>query len=124
MNESTILDGRYPKKYGIPQPHDNFVIYSPPIPSNNVPPVLNPVIPSYENEPQYLSGLMSDIFKANNVNYMTIGIFLLKIILFQKLLLLIAIYCIASLHWALKEQKDQKTKGRASSEEGKKFCIY
>lgn len=106
--------------------HDNFVIYSPHIPSNNVPPVLNPVIPSYENEPQYLTGLMSDIFKGNNVNYMTIGIFLLKIILFQKLLLLISVYCIASLHWAIKEHKDHKHKGkrRTSSEEGSKFNLF
>lgn len=84
---------------------------------------MNPVIPSYENEPQYLSGLLSDIFKANNVNYLTIGIFLVKIILFQKLLLVMAVYCIALLHYALKEYNSHKS--RTSSEEGKvRLNIY
>lgn len=123
-NQIDELDHNSLKTYDthLQYPHDKFIYYAPPKPSNNVPSVVNPVIPSYENEASYLSGLLSDIFKANNINYLTIGVFLAKIILFQKLLLSIAMYCIISLHASLKTKGHHRD--NLDSEETARFDVY
>lgn len=62
------------------------------------------------------------MFKTNNVNYFTIGMILLKIILFQKLLLAAAIYCIISLHGHLKTKTHNRD--NVESEESARFDFY
>lgn len=66
--------------------------------------------------------LLGDIFKANNVNYLTIGMFLAKIILFQKLLLAAAVYCIISLHGLVKTKGHHRD--NYESEESARFDLF
>lgn len=112
--------------------HENYIIHPPPPPSVSLHshkpshhhvstyPALTP--PIQEKEASYLSMLLGDIFKANNVNYLTIGMILAKIILFQKFLLVAAVYCIISLHGVMKSKGHHRD--TFASEESARFDLF